>query len=178
MLAEGRKNRTEDLAGRVFGSWTVLRFSGYSKANANWWCRCACGVEKEVRAQYLKNGTSRKCVACASKAAIWTDAITPAKWHVMKSNATKRGIAFDVSNDEAYQLFIHQERRCALTGVPIELPLTNAGKGTASLDRIDSSIGYVHGNIQWVHREINMMKGSLSQDIFINWCREVTAYKE
>ena len=31
-------------------------------------------------------------------------------------------------------------------------------KGTASLDRIDSTKGYVRGNIQWVHKDINWFK--------------------
>lgn len=170
MSDEERKSRTEDLTDRVFGSWTVLRFGGYTKANANWWCRCGCGVEKDVRAQYLKNGTSRKCVACASKAVVWADAIAPAKWHVIRSNAAKRGIEFSVTAQDAYDLFVQQGMRCALSGVSIDLPATNAGRGTASLDRIDSSHGYVAGNIQWVHRDINMMKGSLSEKAFKNWC--------
>lgn len=176
MSAGGRKSRTEDLTGRTFGSWTVLRFGGYEKANANWRCRCACGLEKDVRAQYLKNGTSRKCVSCATlKARDWSAGIAPAKWHVVKTNAFKRGIAFEVSKEDAYDLFIKQGKRCALSGVEIALPLTNSGKGTASLDRIDSSVGYVAGNIQWVHLIVNMMKGSLSEDTFISWCELISS---
>jgi hypothetical protein len=42
------------------------------------------------------------------------------------------------------------------------------------LDRIDSSQGYVSGNVQWVHTIINFMKTSLPQREFIRWCRLVT----
>lgn len=178
MSAEVRKNRTEDLTGRAFGSWTVLRFGGYTKANASWWCRCGCGVEKDVRAQYLKNRTSRQCAACASKAVVWTDAIAPAKWHVIRSNAAKRGIEFQITAEQAFQLFQKQNGRCALSKVAIDLPLTNAATGTASLDRIDSSVGYLAGNVQWVHKDINMMKGSLPQETFVSWCRLVAESPE
>jgi len=44
---------------------------------------------------------------------------------------------------------------------------------TASLDRIDSSKGYIEGNVQWVHRKINMMKQSYTQEEFIELCQAV-----
>ena len=47
------------------------------------------------------------------------------------------------------------------------------GQGTASLDRIDSSKGYVKGNVQWVHKDINKMKTDFEQSIFIKLCKSV-----
>jgi hypothetical protein len=44
---------------------------------------------------------------------------------------------------------------------------------TASLDRIDSSKGYVIDNVQWLHRDINMMKQRFSQEYFINICKHI-----
>lgn len=49
---------------------------------------------------------------------------------------------------------------------------------TASLDRINSSIGYTIDNVQWVHKKINMMKMDLSQEEFINYCRLVVKNNE
>lgn len=46
-----------DLTGKQFGKWTVLEYVGKSK----WKCRCACGTEKEVYSQSLRNGTSTSC---------------------------------------------------------------------------------------------------------------------
>ncbi len=46
---------------------------------------------------------------------------------------------------------------------------------TASLDRIDSRLGYEPGNIQWVHKDVNQMKWHLSNDRFIEVCRAVVA---
>ena len=45
--------------------------------------------------------------------------------------------------------------------------------GTASLDRIDSSRGYVIDNIQWVHKDINWLKNDWSQKEFIELCSRV-----
>ena len=44
---------------------------------------------------------------------------------------------------------------------------------TASLDRIDSKLGYTSNNIQWVHKDLNYMKSDLDQSVFIEWCRKV-----
>ncbi len=41
-------------------------------------------------------------------------------------------------------------------------------KQTASLDRINSKKGYVKGNIQWVHKNVNFMKSSFSTTVFLN----------
>jgi len=41
---------------------------------------------------------------------------------------------------------------------------------TASLDRIDSSKGYIEGNVQWVHKMVNMSKQQYTQEEFINMC--------
>jgi hypothetical protein len=44
-------------------------------------------------------------------------------------------------------------------------------KNTASLDRIDNKIGYEVGNVHWVHKEVNMAKGSMSHGDFLSLCR-------
>ena len=44
---------------------------------------------------------------------------------------------------------------------------------TMSLDRIDNNKGYIEENVQWVHKDINMMKRIYSQDYFIYMCKLV-----
>ena len=43
--------------------------------------------------------------------------------------------------------------------------------GTASLDRKNSSLDYTKDNIQWVHKDVNYMKMSLSEKYFIKLCK-------
>jgi len=49
-------------------------------------------------------------------------------------------------------------------------------KNKLSIDRIDSSKGYVEGNIQLVCRAVNYAKHALSQQEFIELCKEVVAF--
>ena len=77
-----------------------------------------------------------------------------------------------ISIKYVYDLWIKQNKRCALSG--IEIGFYDDRKGThhtASIDRIDSSIGYHDGNIQIVHKDVNLMKNRFDQDYFISMCK-------
>jgi hypothetical protein len=96
------------------------------------------------------------------------------------ARAKARNIPFQITIQQAWNLFVAQKGRCALSGVPIVLnPSTvSAGANTASLDRIDSSKGYTQDNLQWVHAQINFMKHSLLEEEFITWCRRVAQHQD
>lgn len=87
---------------------------------------------------------------------------------VLKVGAKKRGIKVCVTMNEILRLLESQNGECSLSGLPISL-----FDGNASLDRIDSFGDYTLDNIQWVHRAINFMKSSISQQEFIALCSAV-----
>jgi hypothetical protein len=84
-----------------------------------------------------------------------------------KANAKKRGLGFSVSPKYLWKTLEHQKFRCALSNLPIVMSRENP---TASLDRIDSSKGYIKGNIQWLHKEINFLKQNCNQPRFVELC--------
>ena len=43
----------------------------------------------------------------------------------------------------------------------------------ASLDRIDSSKGYLVDNIEWVHKDVNKAKMALSKEDFLQMVYEI-----
>jgi hypothetical protein len=56
------KRVRRDLVGRVFGRWTVLKFSHEDRHHNQYWLsRCACGVERAVFENGLIAGGSRSC---------------------------------------------------------------------------------------------------------------------
>jgi hypothetical protein len=95
----------------------------------------------------------------------------------IRRGAAARGVFVspEITPDYLESLFVSQEGRCALTGVQISLPESWNGAKTASLDRIDSSKGYLPGNVQWVHKVVNRMKVDLPESEFYEWCARVAA---
>jgi hypothetical protein len=162
--------RTSDLTGQTFGQWTVLRFDKYDKRNAFWWCRCACGLEKSVKAQYLKGGESTKCTDCAKKPRDWQE-MPQSRWYRIVRNAGKRDIPLMITREQAFELYLQQNKQCALSGVPLKLD--GSLSCTASLDRISSDKGYEPGNIQWVHKDVNIMKNVFDEQYFIDLCQKI-----
>lgn len=90
-------------------------------------------------------------------------------------SAKNRGIEFDITIEELDELLIEQDFKCSLSGVEIFAGYRTSKSQTASLDRIDSSKGYIVDNVQWVHKDVNMAKGSLSQEDFIQLCAAVAS---
>lgn len=60
----GCSRQGENLTGKQFNQWTVLRRAERAKY---WVCRCTCGIEKEVRGCNLTGGTSKSC-GCMARA--------------------------------------------------------------------------------------------------------------
>ena len=48
---------------------------------------------------------------------------------------------------------------------------------TASLDRINSKIGYFKENTQWIHKDLQWMKGNKDEAVFINYCKLIHEYR-
>lgn len=96
--------------------------------------------------------------------------------------AKRNSLEFDLDGDYLWSLFIKQNRRCALSGLDLQFPKAWGIKSkkdiTASLDRINSSIGYIKGNVQWVHKTINTMKMDMLDQEFINICKKVAEYNK
>ncbi len=178
-----------NLTGKRFGMLTVVKEATNKKGRRRWLCKCDCGGELDSLQGSLVHGRTVTC-GCRKKLlgnnnANWTgyECITGSQWALMRNNARHRNLVFDIKIEQAWELFTKQNGKCALSGVQLtfsksynrELAYSERTETTASLDRIDSSIGYVVGNLQWVHKHINLMKGSLSTEDFIKYCRLVAS---
>jgi hypothetical protein len=90
----------------------------------------------------------------------------------VKDSARKRGITYDVTAEQLWGVWTTQGGRCTYTG----RQLTHGVD--ASLDRIDSAQGYVLGNVQWLHKNVNKIKWEMSEGDFLAICREITEHAE
>ena len=93
---------------------------------------------------------------------------------ILKRGARKRGLEYDITTEYLWQLYLDQDRKCALTGLPIGFGRVHCPHETsASCDRIDNSKGYVVGNVRWVLKDINMLRSSYDTEYFIQLCNAV-----
>lgn len=175
--------RTISLGDKI-GYWTVLENSSIHtrSGKGKLFCRCICGTEKTVWKSHLLNGSSKSCGCKGPKRANhykWTGCgdLDGNHWNQIVRNATGKkargSIALDITIQDAWHLFQSQGRRCALSGLPIIL----GKQRTASLDRINSHLGYTLDNVQWVHKDINKMKNTFPQDYFVEMCMMIANFQ-
>lgn len=87
---------------------------------------------------------------------------------------------YDITVEYLKEIWDEQNGRCSYTGV--EMILRGHSKldfnplYIASVDRIDSNLGYVKDNIQWVCAPINYMKNNLSNEQVIEMCKIIQKY--
>lgn len=170
--------------GDTFGSWTVvggITVAGEAKVRVE----CKCGVQRDVSCYSLKVSASTGCSKCNQKARIGAGNANwkgleeiPGSFIQRYSRKVKNtGMEWNLTLDYLNDLYAEQDRKCALTGIPISFENENLEAGykcTASIDRIDSNRGYLVGNVQLVHKDINMMKNKYDQQYFIEMCRLVS----
>ena len=78
----------------------------------------------------------------------------------------------DINGRFLESLIQKQGYKCALSGEPLE-------PNIAELDHItphDAGGRHECGNVQWVHQEVNRMKGQMAQERFVYWCVAVARY--
>lgn len=176
-----------DLTGKIFGRLTVLDFSHKgSSGKSIWRAKCACGQERLVRGNCLTSGNTTSC-GCEQKRLAREKnfrgvgpvigGLSKRYWTRLEWNASARKHLVKITMEDAYKLFKQQGCKCALSGIPLVFG-TNDASTTASLDRIDSSFGYEAGNVQWVHKIVNLMKNKLSTKDFLSWIEKIHSHQK
>lgn len=177
------RKETIDLTGFRTGMLIVVEFTGiksYDETHSErrWKCLCDCGEYTELSTAVLTKGRVRSCGCLNTKSGNehhgWKGygEISASMWKQIKSCASSRDLQINLSIEYLWDLFNKQNKQCALSGVLLTFGKKKQGI-TASLDRIDSSIGYIESNVQWVHKDINKMKSDFNQSYFIKLCEYV-----
>jgi hypothetical protein len=182
--------RAIDRVGHVYGELTVVRLDRRNKySQLLWECECSCGNTTIVPAGNLgqrtkscgclkrntnKNSTA-SCHLRGPASPYWTGhgEISGYKWSKIEDGAKNRNLTFDITIEGAWNLFLIQEKSCALSGFPLYFGKKSRELGTASLDRIDNSEGYIENNIQWVHKDVNRLKWDLTEKRLFQLCEAI-----
>lgn len=92
------------------------------------------------------------------------------------SEARARSILFLIDRNDMLDRYLANDGRCEVTGVvlrPFDKGRAEKASVAPSVDRIDSFKGYTPDNIQIVAVRVNLMKGDMTMDQFVTWCRRV-----
>lgn len=93
------------------------------------------------------------------------------------SGKRRTNLIYDINKEFLKNLYAKQNGLCVLSGIPLEFKQGNnnfrMNPYRLSVDRIDSSKGYIKNNIQLICAIINQMKTDMSQIEFIQICEKI-----
>lgn len=172
--AKGKRKEKRDLpVGSKYGEWVVTGESFISNKQTFIPVICNCGFKTDInKYSLLDHESSMCCSSCASFKGVGD--LAGAYITEIKSRAEKRGLDFSISTQYIWDLLVEQGFKCILTGEPITVSRNwRKCKFTASLDRIDSNVGYILGNVQWVHKTVNRLKSNFPENDLFMWVEKI-----
>lgn len=155
-------------------------------------CCDGCGIKFEKETRYVKasqkkrNGKNYCSLSCYAKTTYdnklseWNnseenkehlrkicnnklDEFSPFRT-LMKSCRNRKNKDCNLDLPYLKDLWEKQKGKCALTGVDLKLETSSNKNYQASIDRIDSSKGYVKGNIRFTSVSVNWLKSDLDDN--------------
>lgn len=170
-------------------NWEVINktpFRKYGRYYVKVKCTCGSNIEYDLPKHHLISKKSKGCKKCSRfHTSKGYGLISGEYWSHVKSGASKRNIDFNLTIEDVWELYQLQNGKCNLTGIEIVFEpncvhnkkIDNRKIRTCSLDRIDSTLGYVISNVQWVHKNVNLMKNKFNQEYFLEICELICKNK-
>jgi hypothetical protein len=125
------------------------------KGNNTKFCSKTCYYKNNTLKGYQKSWTKRNPVAYLLR--------------IAKHRAKKRGIKFNLTKDD-----IVLPTHCPVLGIKLEVNFDTGAGGkdsSYSLDRIDSSKGYIPGNVQVISNKANSMKFTATEEELLKFAK-------
>lgn len=185
-----------NLIGKRFTSGVVIRLSEARRQSnrQEWVLQCDCGNVYQATTAQLTGKISHRTTSCGCRqygsrenSHLFTGYkdLSGTIWGSISRQSYNDRKRVEITKEQAYAVFEKQNKKCAYTGWDLSFGVIERinkkvriiGR-TASLDRIDSSKCYTIDNIQWVHKYINSMKNSHSEELFLKLCKTVTDYRK
>lgn len=95
------------------------------------------------------------------------------------SRAKKRFKEVTITLEDLLEVWNNQDGICKYTGLKLLHPKDSKGYSMmykASLDRVDSSLGYIKGNIQFISATANLAKGTMTHEGMLTFCKIITEH--
>jgi len=145
----------QELIGQQFERLLVIKAADLKRGRPYWLCRCDCGVEKVVLGASLKSGNTKSCGCLnrqlsAERATTHGGRGTPeyTSWTKAKQRCTN-------PNNKSFHNYGGREIKFLFDNFEEFLAHVGPRPGAEySIDRIDNSGNYEHGNVRWATRKI------------------------
>lgn len=144
-----------------------------------------CGVEKSTEDFYRHGSGTRNgvCKTCADNIRR-QQATSSYRLYLKrlltqtKSKRRKTDISVEITLDQLCELWEQQSGKCAISNVHMTHHRDGTGRKdfNVSLDRIEPPLGYVNGNVQLVCDRVNIMRHTLTMDMFYWWVKTISAH--
>lgn len=179
---------SKDMIGYVSGRLIVIAKAKTRGKRAYWLCQCECGKQCEVMGKLLRNKMTQSC-GCIQKERARTMGVKLAPGEASfnqvyagyKREAELRNLAFEMSKERFREI---SKKDCFYCGAPpsnVHGYFRKYSTGSYvynGVDRKDSFVGYVEGNIVPCCAVHNFMKKRMSAEDFIFYCKAVADYQE
>ena len=178
-----RKQRTVFEIGQKYNRLEIIDICGYDKhKNKMYKCRCDCGNIITVRGNALTSGNTKSC-GCYGFESRKAKRLPNNKGVInqiilgYKRHARDRGLDWELTYEQVEDII---QSPCFYCGEEkSNLKITkNCQEGFRynGIDRIDSSKGYVIGNVVASCKKCNLAKMDMDQKDFIIWVQKVADY--
>jgi len=137
------------------------------RGRSNFYCSLNCsGADSKALKIMMSLPQHPKVLERQRRGMKWGDEFSDYKEYIRKAKRRQKKFGFDVDIDVKYlkELFESQNGKCAVTGVEL-IHGSNINKNfMASVDRIDSSLGYIRGNVRFVSLTVNYAKNDQTEE--------------
>lgn len=169
------------LIGMKFGKLTVLsdamkpiKYRTRKQKDRYWLCRCDCGGTTVVATRYLRSGAVKGC-GCYHVAADPYEIVFKRVRSAYRASAKKRGLKFNLTDLEFSWLM---SMNCHYCGREKSNETTGfKGIRYSGVDRVDSDMGYVSGNVVPCCAVCNRMKLNHGYNEFISHIKRIGSKK-
>lgn len=182
-----------DLTGKQFGKLKAIRLNGERGKSGQiyWECLCDCGNSHVTSGESLRSGKSKSC-GCNRKKPHnkIKDRELAIKKYLFSTNIKKRssrlGFSYNITFEDYVDLI---SKPCFYCGMKESnfandrFNTKNNGRKTSDttvyyngVDRIDSNMGYIKGNVVPSCKYCNLAKNTMTQKEFKEWVTRVYNY--